>query len=97
MENNNIEIILKNKIRELACFLISICDSEDNRKNIEDSLLDLPTYKIMFFLSFLNRDKIDNQIDDFIKIYSLIDTIDNREKIKDSINYFLEVKQIIYM
>ena len=64
-------------------------------KNINDALIDLPTYKILLFISFLDHNKIDDQITDFIKLFQLNDTNDNREKIKECIDYFLQIKTIL--
>ena len=47
------------------------------------------------FISFLDLDKVQDQITDFIKLFKLIDTIENRNEIKKYIDYFLEVKKII--
>ena len=40
MSNQNIEIILKNKIQELGEFLISICKNDIKKQDIKDSLID---------------------------------------------------------
>ena len=46
------------------------------------------------FITFLNVDTIEDKINDFIKIFKLNDTEDNREKIKNHINYFIEIKKM---
>ena len=58
---------------------------------MRDALIDLPFYKILLFISFLDNNKIENQINEFIKIFSLQDTQDNREKIKQFIDYFFHI------
>ena len=93
--NINIEILLKDKIKELGEFLLSICENETKKNHIKDTLIDLPFYKILLFISFLDSNKIDNQIDDFINIFSLTNTEDNRLKIKEYIDYFFQIKTII--
>ena len=95
MSNTNIEILLKNKIKDLGEFLISICNDDNKKQNIIDSLIELPSYKILLFVSFLDLNKIDNQISDLINLFQLNDTNENRQKIKEYINYFIEVKNII--
>ena len=55
--NNNIEILLKQKIHEMGQFLISICEDETKKKDIETSIIDLPFYKILLFILFLDKDK----------------------------------------
>ena len=57
--NTNIEIFLKQKIQELGHFLISICDNDDKINDIKDSIINLPTYKILLFISFIDHNKID--------------------------------------
>ena len=93
--NTNIEILLKNKIKELGEFLLSICLDETKKQDIKDALIDLPFYKILLFISFLDDTKIDNQINDFIKLFQLNDSQDNRDKIKEYIEYFFQIKTII--
>ena len=95
MNNQNIEILLKNKIKDLGEFLLSICENENKKKDINDALIDLPTYKILLFISFLNHNKIDDQITDFIKLFQLNDNNENRNEIKKYIDYFLQIKQIL--
>ena len=93
--NTNVETILKDKVKELGEFLITICNDESKKQDIKDSLIGLPTYKILLFVSFLDLEKVEYQISDFIILFKLIDTYDNREKIKEYINYFLEIKKIL--
>jgi hypothetical protein len=95
MNNQNIEILLKNKIKDLGEFLLSICNDIDKKKDINDALIDLPTYKILLFISFLDHNKIDDQIIDFIKLFQLNDNNENRNEIKKYIDYFLQIKAIL--
>ncbi len=90
--NKNIEILLRQKIEELGHFLVSICDNENKKKEIKDSLIDLPFYKILLFITFLDKDK---QINDFINLFSLNNTEENRDKILEYLNYFLQIKSIL--
>ena len=87
----NIEILLKEKIQELGEFLISICDNDDKKIEIKEALINLPLYKILLFITFLDINKIDTQITEFVKIFCLNNTDDNREKIKEYLNYFLQI------
>ena len=93
--NNNIELILKDKIKEMGNFLITICENDTKKKDIIDTLIDIPTYKILLFISFLDLNKIDHQIDDFIKLFYLNNSEENRDKIKEYINYFISIKNIL--
>jgi hypothetical protein len=93
--NNNIEIILKDKINELGEFLLSICENDSKKKDIRDTLIDVPTFKILMFISFINTNKINHQIDDFIILFNLKDSNENRDKIKEYIDYFIQIKNIL--
>lgn len=89
------EPLLKDKIQLMAEYLISQCNDTNKVKQINDTLTDLPLYKIILFINFLDLKKMDAQIDDFIKLFSLNDTEDSRNKIKEYLNYFIEVKSIL--
>ena len=65
--NNNIEIILRNKIQSLANFLISICNNENKKNMIDESLNNLALYKILLFISLLDKNKFNHQIDEFVR------------------------------
>ena len=94
-KNNNLEIMLKDKIRELGNFLVSICEDDNKKKDINDTLIDLPMFKILLFISFLDLNKIDHQINDFISLFKLSDTQENRHKIFNYIQFFINVKDIL--
>ena len=89
------EDLLSNKIYDFSNYIESICDNEEKKKDIKKALTDLPLYKIMLFINFLDKKQIDNQIDDFVKLFSLQNNQDNRNKIKEYIDYFIEVKDIL--
>jgi hypothetical protein len=58
--NNNIEILLRNKIQDLGNFLLTICNNDTKKKEIQDTLIALPFYKILIFISFLDKDKFNH-------------------------------------
>ena len=93
--NTNVEIILKDKVKNLGEYLISICNDESKKQDIRESLIGLPTYKILLFISFLDLDKIDHQISDFVTLFKLNDTNENRIEIKKYIDYFIDIKKIL--
>ena len=93
--NNNIEILLRNKIQDLGNFLISICNNETKKKEINDTLISLPLYKILLFISILDKNKFNHQIDNFVKSFDLDNNENNREIIKEYLNYFINVKEIL--
>lgn len=95
MNNNNVETILNNKVKELGEYLISICENDSKKQDIHNALIDLPTYKILLFISFLDNNKIDHQIDDFVKLFQIRNDNETRENIKSYIDYFIQVKEIL--
>ena len=95
MNSNNIEILLKEKINDLGNFLISICDNHSKKNDIKNSLIDIPTYKVLLFISFIDPNKIEHQINDFIKLFHINDSNENRDKIKQYIKYFISIKNVL--
>lgn len=93
--SENIEIILKNKVKELGEYLISICENDTKKDDIKNALIDLPLYKILLFISFLDKNKIDDQINDFVKLFQIKNNNETREMIKSYIDYFISVKNIL--
>ena len=47
---NELETILKEKINELGQYLMDNCENETKKKEIHDSLYDLPLYKLYMFI-----------------------------------------------
>ena len=93
--NTNLEILLKDKIKELGNFLIEICTDQSKKNDIKETLIELPMFKILLFISFLDLNKIDHQITDFISLFKLNDTEENRIKIFNYIQFFISVKEIL--
>jgi len=56
----NIEILLRNKISQFADYLISICNNENKKIVINESLNNLPLYKILLFISLLVEDRFNH-------------------------------------
>jgi hypothetical protein len=91
----SIENILKEKITELGQYLMSNCNDTNKQNDIRTALTDLPTYKVLLFVSFIDHNKIDTQINEFIKLFNINDSQDIRNEIKTYLEYFLEVKNIL--
>jgi hypothetical protein len=47
IEKEKFECLLRENVNNLANLLLSICEDEKNKKRIEETLKDLPFYKIM--------------------------------------------------
>jgi len=91
---NNIESILKEKILEFSSYLKQKCNNQDHVKQIDEKLNNLKFYEIMAFIMFLDENKLDTYINDLFK-YDIEDSQEVRDNIKNYLNYFLSVKQII--
>jgi len=50
---------------------------------------------INYICLFIDENKINNHINEFIKIYNINDTFELREKLKDYLKYFIEIKNIL--
>ena len=91
---NNIETILKEKILEFSSYLKQKCNNPDHVKQIDEKLNNLKFYEIMAFIMFLDENKLDTYINDLFK-YDIEDSQEVRDNIKNYLNYFLSVKQIV--
>ena len=91
----NLETILKEKIQELSNYLISKSNNEEQIKLINDKLSHLKFYEMMFFITFLDETKIEIYINDFINSYKIQDNIETRDKIKNYLEYFIQVNKIL--
>ena len=89
------EQLLTEKLTNLGDFLISICKDNNKKLEINESIKNMSMYKMMLFINFLDESKIDTQINDFVKLFSLEDSQSNKDHIKDYILYFIKVKNIL--
>ena len=89
------EQLLTEKLTNLGDFLISICKDNNKKKDIDESIKNMSMCKMMLFINFLDESKIDTQINDFVKLFSLEDSQSNKDHIKDYILYFIKVKNIL--
>ena len=89
------EQLLTEKLTNLGDFLISICKDNNKKKDIDESIKNMSMCKMMLFINFLDESKIDAQINDFVKLFSLENNQGNKDHIKDYIVYFIKVKNIL--
>ena len=87
--------LLTNKINDFAQYLTNNCNSEEKKELIKTKMIDLKLTDILLFITFLNANKIDSEILLFINTFELNDSDNVKEKIKEYITYFLNVKNII--
>ena len=85
-QESNKEDSIDNEIFDIEEFIIIGSSSTIGSSSITDILL---------FITFLNANKIDSEILLFINTFELNDSDNVKEKIKEYITYFLNVKNII--
>ena len=82
--------LLKNKIIEFGEFLKSVSKSKETIEKIDKLMLDLDRLKIAMFITFLNKQTINDEFDKY-------DNFSEEVKIKfnNYIDYFIESKQFL--
>ena len=85
--DNNLETILKEKVKEFSDYLISISETEDIKNTIRKKMSNLKITEILFFIALLNKEAVYKELDNFQDIKPEI-----KENIDKYIDYFLQVK-----
>ena len=82
--------LLKNKIIEFGEFLKSVSKSKETIEKIDKLMLDLDRLKIAMFITFLNKQTINDKFDKY-------DNFSDEVKIKfnNYIDYFIECRQFL--
>jgi len=79
------------KVKEFGDFLISKCENDDKKHQIEKSVSNLNFMEIMFFITFFNKDKIDCEINNFIYKFDIDNSEETKNGIKEHLEYFIQV------
>ena len=97
MENNNenLEIILTNKIKQFGNYLIENCKNENTKQLIKDRLCNLKLYEILLFATFLQKDKLDEEVNLLINKFEINDCENVKNEIKTYVEYFIKIIQIL--
>ena len=95
MNEETLELILKNKINELSDFLKSHCNNEEQLNKIEQTLNNLKFYDIMLFILVINENDIDKYINQFIYGYQINETEEIRNTIKVYLEYFISINNLL--
>ena len=95
MENDSLEIILREKINELSDYLKSFSSNDDQIHLIQDKLNNLKYYEIMLFILSLKETEIETYTNQFIHTYQLIETEEIRQTIKQYLLYFININNIL--
>ena len=95
MNNESLETILRNKINELSDYLKSFSSNDDQIHLIQDKLNNLKYYEIMLFILSLKETEIETYINQFINTYQINETEDIRDTIKEYLQYFISVNNLL--
>ena len=90
-----LENILKPKAIDFGEFLISVCLSEENKKIIEENLINVSIENIFMFMIPLYKNMPDSEIEKYLLVFNINNNEENFIEIKKYINYFIEIKEII--
>ena len=93
--NNSLETILRNKINELSNYLKSFCNNQEQVNLIDKKLNNLKYYELMLFILSLKETEIETYINQFINTYQIHETEDIRKFIKDYLEYFISINEIL--
>ena len=87
--------ILKNATLEFGNYLISVSNNDEKKKLIETTIINLEFYKILLFITFFDKNKLDNEIIKLITDLEIDNTEEIFENIKTHLTYFIKVGNII--
>ena len=90
---SEVKQLLKQKVSQFGEFLISVCNNESIKIEIQNEIQHMKIEYILLFILFLDKNKIHNEIDKLIQKFHIIDTEETRNQIHQYIDYFLEVKK----
>jgi len=82
--------LLKNKILEFGNFLVSVSKNEETINKIKSLMLDMDKFKIAMFITYLNKETINNEFNS----YGEFDN-DTNEKFNNYIDYFIESRKFL--
>ena len=92
---NSLEQILREKINELSNYLKSFCNNQEQVNLIEHKLNNLKYYELMLFILSLKETEIETYINQFINTYQIHETEEIRKFIKDYLEYFISINEIL--
>ena len=97
MENQtlDLETILREKINELSHYLKSFCNNDDQIQLLEHKLNNLKYYELMLFILSLKETDIELYINQFINTYQIHETEEIRRFIKDYLEYFISINNVL--
>jgi len=93
--DTNCKTILINEINEFCLYLINNCNDETKKQFINEKLKDLTYGNILLFSNLLNKNNVEKAAGYIITTYSVIDNEENKKKIIEYLNYFIEATNII--
>lgn len=82
--------ILKNKILEFGDFLLTLTKNEDTINKIKSQMKDLDKFKVAMFITFLNKETINEEFNTYGEFSNEI-----KDKFNNYIDYFIESRQFL--
>ena len=91
----NLEPLLLEKITEFGLYLISVCNDEDKKEMIHKKIMKMNFIEILLFITFFDQSQIDTGIHKLVNDLCIEYNDDVIEKIKNQLEYFIKVKEIL--
>ena len=91
----NCQTILIKETNDFCQFIIDNCNDEKSKEYIKEKLKVINYGNIILFASLLKNNNIDDSVNYVLKTYSVTDNEDNKKKLAEYINYFIEAAKII--
>ncbi len=85
------EEILNSKIIDFSNYLLSICNNEKKKKLIKEKMSNLKLYEILLFVSFLQKNNINTEINLLFTTFDLENNEENKQNVLNYIEYFLKI------
>lgn len=89
------ESIFKSKLENLSKILIENCYNENKKMEITNKIYNMKMYEIIYFINFITPEIIENEKNKLIKEFCLNDNEIVQNEIKNFLEYFLNVKEIL--
>lgn len=93
-KSNKIKELLQGSILDFKNDIVKLIKNNDYKEKLNDSFEKLDQTKILLFIFLINKNNMQNQINEFIEKFEIENTTENFEKIEKWYDYFLEIKSV---